>query len=199
MTTLDTMTHTSGEAVLQAIRDRRSIGKVTTDEPSREQIEQILEAGTWAPNHHLTQPWRFFVLTGDARNRLGAAMADAATEGQEDSEAKDRAWKSQASKPLRAPVLIAIGVEPAEGDHVVEVEEIAAAAAAGQNMLLAAQALGLGAMWRSGHLAYSRQVHEFFGLSERGKLLGFIYLGFPAMDKPVRERLPVESVTTWLS
>jgi nitroreductase len=65
-------------------------------------------------------------------------------------------------------------------------------------MLLAAQALGLGAMWRSGNLAYSKQVHEFFNLSERGTLLGFIYLGYPAMDKPVRERHPVAAVTTWM-
>jgi nitroreductase len=190
---------TDSAIVLNAIRDRRSIGKVTGAVPPVEVIEQILEAGTWAPNHHLTQPWRFFVLMGEARNRLGAALADAATEHIADEDARQRTWAAQAGKPLRAPVLIAIAVEPAPQDNVIEVEEIAAAAAAGQNMLLAAQALGLGAMWRSGQPAYSRQVHEFFNLSERGKLLGFIYLGYPAMEKPTRERLPIASVTQWLT
>ena len=187
------------EVVLQAIRDRRSVGKVNEQAPAPELIEQILEAGTWAPNHHLSEPWRFFVLTGEGRNQLGAALADAATEGQEDSETRERNWASQASKPLRAPVLIAIAVEPGPEDQVIEIEEIASGAAAGQNMLLAAHALGLAAIWRSGRPTYSRQVREFLGISERGTVLGFIYLGYPSMEPPKRERRPIAAVTTWIS
>lgn len=186
-------------AVLQAIKQRRSVGKVAEVVPAPELIEQILEAGTWAPNHHLTQPWRFFVLMGEARSRLGAALADAATQDIEDGDVKQKVWTAQAAKPLRAPVLIAIAVEPAPEEQAIEIEEIAAAAAAGQNMLLAAHALGLAAMWRSGRPAYSDQVREFFELSTRATVLGFIYLGYPTMDPPARERLPVASVTRWMT
>jgi nitroreductase len=189
----------NAEIVLQAIRDRRSIGKVNEEVPPAEVIEQILEAGTWAPNHHLTEPWRFFVLEGEARARLGHALADAATEGIEDPAVKERAWTAQAAKPLRAPVIIAIAVEPAPEEKIVEIEEIASGAAAGQNMLLAAHALGLAAIWRSGRPTYSRQVREFLNLSERATVLGFIYLGYPSMDAPTRERRPVPEVTTWLT
>jgi nitroreductase len=187
------------EVVLRAIRDRRSIGKVGEQAPPASVIEQILEAGTWAPNHHLTEPWRFFVLEGEARNRLGHALADAATEHIADPAAKERAWAAQASKPLRAPVIIAIAVEPALEEKIEVIEEIASGAAAGQNMLLAAHALGLAAIWRSGRPTYSRQVREFLGLSERATVLGFIYLGYPSMEPPTRERRPVSAVTTWLT
>jgi nitroreductase len=199
MSQLATTESAVSDVVLQAIRDRRSVGKVSEQVPPNELIEQILEAGTWAPNHHLTEPWRFFVLTGEGRNRLGAALADSATDGQDDSEAKQKAWSSQAAKPLRAPVIIAIAVEPGPEDQVIEIEEIASGAAAGQNMLLAAHALGLAAIWRSGRPCYSRQVREFFELSDRGQVLGFIYLGYPSMEPPKRERRPVAAVTTWLS
>src|SRR5688572_4081782 len=64
-------------AVLRAIRERRSIGIVRPDAVPRPVIEQVLEAAVWAPNHHLTQPWRFFVLTGKAREELGDAMVQA--------------------------------------------------------------------------------------------------------------------------
>lgn len=189
----------NAEIVLQAIRDRRSIGRVNDQVPPRELIDQILEAGTWAPNHHLSEPWRFFVLAGGGRLQLGAAMADAVCEGQEPSDARQVAWDKQELRPLRAPVVIAIAVEPGPEEQVIEIEEVASGAAAGQNMLLAAHALGLAAIWRSGKPTYSRQVREFFKLSERGTVLGFIYVGYPSTQPPKRERRPISDVTTWIT
>jgi nitroreductase len=81
---------------------------------------------------------------------------------------------------------------------VVEIEEIAAVAAGVENMLLAAHALGLGAMWRAGAPARDPLVKRFLGLSERGHLLAFVYLGYPdAPDVPERERT-AERHTRWL-
>lgn len=181
--------------VLRCIHERRSIGKVTADAPPAELIRQILAAGTWAPNHHLTEPWRFFVLTGEAREGLGEAMGAAAARKAADPEAAERARAKAVGKPLRAPYVIAIAVEP--GPDVPIVEEIAATAAAGQNMLLAAHALGLGAIWRSGELAFTPEVHEYLGLSERGQVLGFLYIGYPAMEPPQRQRRAVDDVAVW--
>jgi nitroreductase len=185
----------TADVVLRAIRERRSIGKVTDEAPSPELIRRVLEAGTWAPNHHLTEPWRFFVLTGEARNGLGEAMAAAAARLAPTPEAAERASQKAINKPLRAPYVIALAASPDPGVPVVE--EIAAAAAAGQNMLLAAHALGLGAIWRSGELAFTPEVKAFLGLSEACQVLGFLYVGFPAMDPPQRERTPVEEVAVW--
>jgi nitroreductase len=185
----------AAEVVLRAIRDRRSIGKVSDDIPSTDLIRQVLEAGTWAPNHHLTEPWRFFVLTGEARQGLGEAMAAAAARLAPTPEAGQRAAQKAIGKPLRAPYIIAVAAVP--DPNVPVVEEIAATAAAAQNMLLAAHALGLGAIWRSGELAFTPEVQSFLGLSERDQVLGFLYIGFPAMEPPQRERKAVDAVCTW--
>jgi nitroreductase len=186
------------EAVLAAIQSRRSIGRVTDEVPPRELIERVLEAGRWAPSHHLTEPWRFFVLEGAAREAFGAVMGQVAAAGIADAEEARLAFERAAAKPLRAPYVIAVAVEPAEAPNVFEVEEIAAVAAAAQNMLLATHALGLAAMWRTGAVAYEPAIREFFGLSPRATVLGFLYVGFAAMPAPARERRALGEVVTWL-
>ena len=136
------------DPILAAIRHRRSMGKMTDQVPPRELIQTILEAGTWAPNHHMTEPWRFVVLEGEARNALGAVMGAVDAARYDDPAKKAAAAESAARKPLRAPYVIGVGVEP--DPTAPEIEEVCAVAAAAQNMLLAADALGMAAIWRSG-------------------------------------------------
>jgi nitroreductase len=181
--------------VLTAIRDRRSVGKVTTEVPPRELIWQLLEAGTWAPNHHLTEPWRFVVLEGDARVALGEVMGEVDAARFDDPEKGAEAAAKTARKPLRAPYVIAVGVEP--DPTAPEIEELCSGAAAAQNMLLAAEALGLAAIWRSGWIAFTPEVREHLGFSASGKVLGFIYVGFAAGEKPTRTRRAASDVTSW--
>lgn len=188
---------TERNQVLAAIRNRRSIGKVTPEVPPRDLIWQLLEAGTWAPNHHLTEPWRFIVLEGDARVALGEVMGQVDAARFDDPEPAAAAAAKTATKPLRAPYVIAVAAEPSADPSVPEIEEIAAASAAAQNMLLAAEALGLAAIWRSGWIAFTPEVRDHLGLSERGKVLGFIYVGYSAMARPERGRTDARSVTTW--
>ena len=190
--------------VLEAIRTRRSVGKVRPERPPREAIVAVVEAATWAPNHRLTEPWRFVVLAGEARHAFGAAMAAAQAAGRPapaDEAAKAAARDADAktaAKALRAPVVIAIAVEPVVGPKVVEIEEVTAGAAAIQNMLLAAHALGLAAIWRTGAPSYDPAIKAFFGLTPGAHLLGFVYLGYPDGAPPERERTPAERVTRWL-
>ncbi|MBA3274819.1 MAG: nitroreductase [Chloroflexia bacterium] len=184
--------------ILSAIRDRRSIGKMTADVPDQFLIRQILEAGTWAPNHHLTEPWRFFVLEGDARAGLGQVMGSVAARRESDPARREAAAAKAATKPMRSPCVIALAVEPSLDESVPEIEEIAAGSAAAQNMLLAAHALGLAAIWRSGWIAFEPEIRDHFGLSSRARMLGFIYVGYPAMDAPARQRRSIDDVTTWL-
>jgi nitroreductase len=184
---------------LDAIRTRRSVGRMRPERPPRAAIETIVEAATLAPNHRLTEPWRFFVLAGEARRALGRAIADAQATPRPDGAAdSSAAYAAAAAKPLRAPVVIAVAVEPATGPQVVEIEEVAAGAAAVQNMLLAAHALGLAAIWRTGAPAYHPAVKAFFGLSPEAHLLGFVYVGYPDAAPPERTRRPAAEVTRWL-
>ncbi|HYJ12287.1 MAG TPA: nitroreductase [Thermomicrobiales bacterium] len=198
MTDLTTIGFTSlstDNPVLAAIKERRSIGKVTTEVPPRELIWQLLEAGTWAPNHHLTEPWRFVVLEGDARVALGEVMGAVDAARHDDPQKGAEAADKTARKPLRAPYVIAVGVEP--DPAAPEIEELCSGAAAAQNMLLAAEALGLAAIWRSGWIAFSPEIRHHLGFSASGRVLGFIYVGFAAGEKPIRTRRPPAQVTSW--
>jgi len=187
---------TAAAAVMETIRSRRSIGRVAPERPDRALIETLLEAATWAPNHHLTEPWRFVVLAGDARAAFGRAMAEALI-GDPENEEKREAFDRAAAKALRAPVIIAVAIDPESGPKSVEIEEIAAGAAAVQNILLAAHAHGLAAIWRTGAAALHSHVKAFFDLPPSAHLLGFVYLGYPSGPNPLRERTPHSAVTRW--
>ncbi|GGO06311.1 nitroreductase family protein [Saccharibacillus kuerlensis] len=187
--------------VSEAIRTRRSVGSVKDEEVPREHIERILEAGTWAPNHRKTEPWRFFVLQGEGRAKLASAMTD--TEAAEKGinpppEQYEDMLASALKKVQRAPAIIAVGCEPVSGPKVIPLEETLAVGSAIQNMLLEAHALGLGAVWRSGSLCYHPLMAERFGLGADGQMLGFIYLGWPDREPGEGKREPIQSKTVWI-
>jgi nitroreductase len=188
----------STSSVMSAILGRRSISKVQPERPPREVIETILEAGSWAPCHHETEPWKFIVIAGDERERLGEVMARAKVErmirqGKETEGEFERAK----AKALRAPVIIAVGVEPKDGPKIVEIEEVEAGAAAVQNMLLVAHELGLGAIWRSGDPAYDPEVKAFLGLAPESHIIGFVYIGYPAIVPSRARHVPASELTEW--
>ncbi len=169
--------------VLEALRTRRSIGKLTGD-VSEEELRTLIEAALYAPNHKLTKPWRFTILRGEARARLGAAwstLSARTTDLQGDE--RDAFLAREAHKPLRAPVIIVVSTRTVE-DPVVAGEDFAATAAAVQNLLLAAHALGLGAMWRTGEMAYRPEINAHLGLEPGDRIVAFVYLGRPAMAAP---------------
>lgn len=186
--------------VYTAMRERRSIGKVKPDPVPREVIERILEAATWAPTHHRTEPWRFFVLSGEGRKPLSRLFVELAKLEMTDPTTPENQAKleREAQKPFRAPVIIVAAMEPAERDDIVIAEERSAVSAAVQNMLLAAHAEGLGAMWRTGKKTYHPKVRDLFGLGEKGEVIGFIYLGYPAIEPPARTRHPWYEKTVWI-
>lgn len=203
MTTTDAMTTTStAAAVSQTIRSRRSAKRLLDTPVVRPVIERLLEAATWAPNHHLTEPWRFWVISGAARERFGEAMAagDLNTHRDATPEQRETMRTSAIAKAHRAPVIVAVAAVMAETNKNPDLEEISATAAAIQNLLLQAEAEGLGAIWRTGRSAYEPEMAQFFGLTERDRILGFLYVGHPDPDAPARasERRPIEQVTTWL-
>ncbi|MDQ0217648.1 nitroreductase [Peribacillus cavernae] len=186
--------------IVEGIKTRRSIGLVKPDPVPQELIEQILEAGTYAPNHFRTEPWRFFVLTGEGRNKLGNVFEEITAAKFEDPNSEDNQKKIEKAKknPLRAPVIIAVGVEPSERKNVIKKEEYAAVNSAIQNMLLASHSLGLGAIWRTGDICYHEKVKNFFGLSEAGEIVAFVYIGYANMEAPKVKKTNFKELTTWI-
>jgi nitroreductase len=182
--------------VFKTIYERQSIGHVKPDRVPRELIEKILAAGVQAPNHYKVRPWQFIVLTDHARERLGEVMAQSLHK--RNPEANDEALSKERHKPLRAPVLIAVGVHRPGLEKVLDIENVVAVSAAIQNMLLSLQPLGLAGMIRTGDPALDPHVKDFLGLAHDQHLLGFLYIGYPIDEPKPVERPSFEDRTMWL-
>jgi nitroreductase len=178
--------------MLETLRSRRSIGKLSGD-VSDEEIRTLVEAGLWAPNHKLTNPWLFTVVRGSARERLGAFWAGLLADAPLPPGVERATYLAkEARKPTRAPAIIAVSSRT-DAEPVRAFEDLAAVAAAVQNVLLAAHALGLGAIWRSGEMAYRDEIKAFLGLDPSDRIVGFVYVGHPAMPPPAPQPRDVDS------
>lgn len=171
--------------------------KLAEPAPNEEEMNEILAAGLTAPDHGALQPWRFFLITGPARERLGDLFVEATRAREPDMPLKK--LEEQRGKPLRAPLIIAVGAR-IHVDHpkVPVIEQYEAAMAASQNMLLATEALGYGGVFLSGPNTYDAQVKAAFGLEVKDALVGFLYIGTPGEPlKPKRRLSPWQVTRTW--
>jgi nitroreductase len=182
--------------LFEALHGRHSQGKLKHEPVPRDLIARLLDAGAQAPNHYKTRPWRFVVLVGEARNRLGDVMA--ASQQEQHPEFPQEAFDKTRNMPLRAPVLIAVGADKPTEAKVIEIENISAAAAACMNILLAAHALELAAIWRTGEWARNPKVKEFLGFDTDQHIVGFIYVGYPEFVAEHAPRASFEDRTVWM-
>ena len=183
--------------IFTAINTRHSEGKVKADELPRDVIEKLLSAGNQAPNHFKIRPWRFVVLTGKGRERFGDQLAAVFQAKFPDVPAE--ALDKERLKALRAPLIIVVAVDQPVEPKENEVENIAAASAACQNILLAANALGLGSIWRTGDPARDPEIKKFFGFDPGQHLIGFLYIGYrDLVDVQFPARPSFEDRTTWM-
>jgi nitroreductase len=183
--------------VLAAIAGRRSAARVDTEAPVPQVVlERALAMAALAPNHRLTEPWRFTVVRGDARRRVGEALA---AEGVESGRVRAERAPLEASKWLRAPVVVVVSHDPA-GTDVVELEDRLALGACVENLLLALDAQGYAAMWRTGASAGSPAVKAALGLAPAAEIVALVYAGRPLADAPLppRRRQGAEVHTRWL-
>ena len=180
---------------LEAIKTRRTIGKSTGD-VSREAITELIEAATWAPNHKLTQPWRFTVVTGSAREKLGEVWGREAAAKAEPA-VRAAVMEGEAKKPMRAPAVIVVSTRT-DANPVTAEEDLTATAAAVQNLLLAAHAKGLSAAWKTGKIVYNAEVKRFLGIEQSDRVIAFVYLGAEGTEVPGPRDRRVRSTITWL-
>lgn len=184
----------------RAIETRRSVGRVKQDPVPRELVERILESAVHAPNHKITEPWRFHVFAGKGRGEFARARAELAkiqaeAEGEEEELVAGRISRER-KKAFRAPVVIAV-ISKGGRDEVETLENYAACAAAVQNMQLTAHSLDLATIWRTGPAAYHPYMRDFFGLEDGDKIVAYLYLGYPDMGERPRRREPASSMTVW--
>ncbi len=181
-----------------ALHSRVSVSELTEPAPSAEQREIIFRAALRAPDHAQLRPWRFLWVEGEARESVGHIIADVEAQcyGAQSEVQRQKSIK----RLLRAPLVLLIVARITPHPKVPEVEQIMSTAAAVQNMLLAAHAIGVGAMWRSGIVTYEPLLAEKLGLAENERLLGFLYLGTPSGTIKATPQLTVEQFfSAWKS
>lgn len=186
--------------VERAIASRQSIGRVTQEPVPRESIERLLDSAVHAPNHRITEPWRFHVFSGKGRGEFAKARAETArlmaeAEGDDEGLIAGRVSRER-KKAFRSPVVIAV-ISEAGRDDVETLENYAACAAAVQNMQLAAHSLGLGCIWRTGPVAYHEHMRGFFDLEDGDRIVAYLYVGYPDMGERPRRRRPAAEKTIW--
>lgn len=160
---------------LEALHTRTSCSRLTEPAPSSAQLDNIYRAAVRAADHALLTPWRFLCVRGPSLDKLGDLFVTAATEA--DPTLSDAKIESIRLKTHRAPLIIVVVTKHQDHPKVPAIEMDLSAAAATQNMLLAAHAQDLGAMWRTGSMAYNKTVHKGLGLSDSESITGFLYLG----------------------
>lgn len=159
-------------------------------------IREILENANWAPTHKMTEPWRFKVLQGAARATLGDYLAEfyrVHTAPESFSEIK---YSKTKNNPLRASAVIAIVMQRDPEERLPEWEEVAAVAAAVQNMWLTCAAHDIGAYWSSP--AGILQADNFLGLSPGQRCLGLFYMGYHDLGELPGKRNPIDEKVEWL-
>jgi nitroreductase len=154
--------------------------------PDEAILARILEVATTVPDHGSLRPWRFVVVTGPARERFGDALVAGLVE-ERGSDLLDAVVAKMRSKAFAAPCCVALIASPDVGANVPVWEQEASAACTGYAIVLAAQALGFGGIWKSAGTVDAPAVRRFFALSEDERLLGWVNLGTPTPPRPHRE------------
>jgi len=166
--------------VEDAIRDRRTHKAYAPEPVERELLDELLELARWAPNHHLTNPWRFRVVGPEALARL-----------------KEAAGPEAASKLDRAPTLVVASVVQ-DGVPVQDEEDLLATACATYIVLLGAHAHGLVGYWRTPGVLRSAEGRAAVGLPDNERFVALIYLGHPRQEQSAPERAPAGDYVTYL-
>lgn len=162
---------------LELLITRRSASRLVEPTPVGEQLQNILRAGMRAPDHKSLQPWQFFVIEGEGRERFSAVLEKGAIAAGSDEKAQEKAR----SAPFRAPLIITVVAKCEENDKVPLWEQEMSAGCAVMAMQMAAIAQGFGGIWRSGALTESAVVREAFDCRPQDKIVGFLYLGTPQL------------------
>ena len=164
----------------EAIRTRRTHKAYGTEPVDRALLDELLDLARWAPNHHLTNPWRFRVVGPQTLDRL-----------------KEAAGPEAAGKLDRAPTLVAVSVVQT-GDAVSDEEDLCAAACAAYIVLLAAHGRGLAGYWRTPAVLRTQEGREALGVEPGEHLIGLLHLGTGRQEQRVPEREPAASVVSYL-
>ncbi len=176
------------ETLEKIIHDRHTVkaakmnGKIIPDE----QIEKLLQLADEAPTHKLTEPWRFWVYSGEALKEFGEKHAKLYWEHTEEGKRKEAKKEKLIRYAENASHLIIAVMKRTEKSRIPEFEEIAAVSAAIEHILLGATAMEMASFWNTGGMATHDSVKDLLGLKKEDRVLGFLYLGYT--DRAITKR-----------
>src|SRR5919108_2756841 len=182
--------------IREALRSRRSIKQFTGRPITRSEIEMLLDAAVLAPNHHLTQPWRFYVLGPAARRAYGEVLGNRKARKVEDPNAAQLVREKIAAEHEAQPGMIAVAMRQDE-DPEVRREDNAAVMMGVQNLLLTAHELGLGTHIKTGAVMDDPAARAAVGVADDERIVAVINVGEPASVPTPKERAPSSSFTVW--
>lgn len=195
------MTITSFEQISAVIRNRHTTKAVAMNgrEIPDEQIEKLLALADWAPTHGHTEPWRFFVFGGTSLKDFGREHAELYWAHTEEEKRVRAKYDKLIQSADNASHLIIAVMKRSVNSRIPAIEEMFAVAAAIQNILLGATALGISSFWSTGGMAYHPSLKEYLKLEEDDKVIGLLYLGYT--DEPEKRRkrnIPLEEKVNWM-
>lgn len=183
--------------VFDAIRNRRSIKRFTDRPISGDEVEKLLAAAALAPNHKLTEPWRFYVLGPDARYAYGLALGDRKARKLTDPEAIAALRERVGAENRGLPCVIAVAMVANE-DPAIREEDYAAVMMAIENLALAAVDMGLGTHIKTGAVMETAAAREAAGVPDDQRIVATINVGEPAEIPAARSRQAEGAHTRWL-
>ncbi|MDX1493198.1 MAG: nitroreductase [Longimicrobiales bacterium] len=183
--------------IFDAIKSRRSIKSFTDRPVSDEALRQLLSMAVLAPNHRMTEPWRFYVLGPEARAGYGAALGARKARRVDDPEAAAAVQKKVEESHRDLPAMLAVSMVLSDDPEIRE-EDYAATYMAIQNLCLAACAMGLGTHVKSGAVMDDPRAREAVGVPEGERIVATIHMGEPADVPTPKERRSAADFTTWL-
>ena len=184
---------------ITAINQRTSVRRFRPDPVPRAVVEQLLECAVRAPNHKLTQPWRFAVLTGRAIERYAGIRARhrllrfADPAAPEAVAAANKMRREVFDTPVHIVVMAAVNP-----DEITREEDYAAVLMAVTNLMIAAESLGLGTYLKSGGIMQDPGLIQLAGVPEHYRVVGLLSLGYPAEQEAPRRRKPASELTRWV-
>jgi nitroreductase len=181
----------------EALLSRRTVHKYEDRPVPEESILRALEAARWAPNHKLTEPWRFYIVGPETRLALGRVAERLALEkaAQMPPEERERQVTRAIEKVTKLPALVVITVKRSPEDAFREREDYAAACCAAQNLQLSLWADGLGCQWGTGGVTRDDESYRILGIDKEAEdIIGFFKIGYP-QDVPRTTRRPLEELT----
>jgi nitroreductase len=184
---------------ISAIHQRTSVRRFRAEPVSRQTIEQLLDCAVRAPNHKLTQPWRFTVLTGAARDRFAELRAEHRLKRYENPASPeavagaDKVRRETMDTPAFVVVMSALNP-----DEITREEDYAAAMMATANLMIAAESLGLGTYLKTGGIMGDPAVVRLTRVPAGFRIVGIVSLGYPAESEPPRRRKPAGDLTEWV-